>query len=218
MAIGNLRLSVLIVGVALYVGSLFAPAIAFEPNARSNPKRYECEFATRDGVLCTAFPFGSARGALICGFGRVAGQTYVDRAKILDYCQGWDVPAAHRALRGYQVLLTGIVSIDFGMFAWFANLLIPVGLLLSAFRKHRAAVIVLVCSVALGLQSFALSDAPYDVPELMSGNRNVVDHLGLGFYLWMGSLVAFTAYCFLKTRKSGLGAFSVPAEGSPRAP
>lgn len=207
MAASGLRLVVLIAGLALYAAALFAPAIAFEPNARSNPKRYECEYATREDVFCTAFRFGREGANASCWPIYRPGETYVDRAKILDYCQGWDVPVA-RTATGAWALLTGIVSIDFGMFAWFANLLIPLGLLLSACRKHRAAVIVLVCSVALGLQSFALHDAPYDVPELMAGNRNVVDHLGLGFYLWIGSLVAFTAYCFLKIRKSA------PVEGS----
>lgn len=211
MAARGLRLVVLSAGFALYVAALFAPAIAFQPNARSNPKRYECEFAARDGVVCTAFPFGAARGSLICGLGHVTGETYVDRAKILDYCQGWDMPVTRRPLRGYEVLLTGIVSIDFGMFAWFANLLMLVGLLLSAAGQRRAAVILMGGSIVLGLQSYLLHAIPADLGELVAGNRNVIDHLGLGFYLWMGSQVAFTAYCFLKIRKGA------PVAGFPPA-
>jgi hypothetical protein len=193
VATGNLRLAVLIAGLALYAAALAAPAILFKPDVRSNPKHGECGFAAKDDVRCEAFGFG--QGATICQRGDAAGKTFVDRARILDYCKGWDQPIAG-SLHGYEILAMGVLGLFLGIFAWFANPLMLVAVLLSAFGKRHGAMIVAVPAVALGLQSYALDSIPFSEASMKPDNLNVVDHLGLGFYLWMASLLAFGAYCF----------------------
>jgi len=197
---GNLRLYVVIAAVALYAGALAAPAIIFKPDARSNPKQGECGFAVKDNVSCEAFRFGGS-GSIVCQLSEFnkPGKTYVDKGKILDYCKDWDLPVAD-SYYGYQVLPMGILGIFLGMFAWFANPLMLAAGLLSAFGKRVVAMILSVSSVALGLQSYALDAVPFNEGSMKADNLNFVDHLGPGFYLWMGSLVVLAVYCFLKKR------------------
>ena len=53
-------------------------------------------------------------------------------------------------------------------------------------------------AVALGLQAFMLEAVPFNEASMKPDNLNYVDHLGVGFYVWMGALVAFAVFCFLK--------------------
>ena len=199
MATGTLRLAALIVGLALYAAALFAPAIIFKPDVRSNPKHGECGFAVGADVMCDSFAFGGG-GSTSCSRAGAGPSTkaFVDKAKILEYCKGWDQPVAG-SYYGYETLLLGLLAVLLGIFAWFANPVMLLAVLLSAFRKRLAAMILSAASIALGLQSFALDAVPFNEASIQPDNLNVVDHLGLGFYLWMGSLVVFAAYCFLTT-------------------
>lgn len=199
MPLRKIRMWVLIAGLALYAAALFSPAIIFKPDARSNPKRSECAFAVKDGVRCGSFSFGGP-GLTSCERvdSRKPGGTFIDRKKILDYCMGWDTPVAELNY-GYSVLLKGFLGVFAGVFAWFANPLMLLALLLSRLNKRPAAMILSACSVALGLQSWMLKAVPFNESSMRPENLNYVDHLGGGFYLWMGSLVAFAACCFLKS-------------------
>lgn len=192
------RLHVLIAGLGLFVGALSFPAIIFKADARSNPKRGECAFAVKDNVMCESFAFGGP-GLTSCG--RVerpaSGKTFIDKGKILDYCKGWDAPVAG-SYYGYGILLMGFLGAFVGVFAWFANPLMLLAVLLSMFKKRLASMILSVAAMALGLQSYMLEAVPFNESSMDPGNLNLVDHLGLGFYLWMGSLVTFSVYCFLK--------------------
>jgi len=196
VAARDLRLSVLIAGLVLYVAALAFPAIIFRPDPRSNPKSGECGFAVKDGVMCEAFSFGGS-GSTICQRGTAPGKTFVDKKRILEYCQGWDTPLAG-SLYGYEILPMGALGVFLGMFAWFANLLMLLAIVLAISGKRLAAVILSVSSVALGLQSFALDAIPFNEGSMKPDNLNVVDYLGPGYYLWMGSLVVFAVYCALK--------------------
>jgi hypothetical protein len=189
----------LILGLGLFMGALFSPAIIFKPDARSNPKRSECAFAVKENVMCGSFFFGGA-GLSSCEVvhGNKSGRTFVDKGKIFEYCKGWELPVAD-SYYGYRVLLTGLLGIFVGVFAWFATPLMLLAVLLSTFKKHLAATILSVAAVVLGLQSFILEAVPFNESSMDPGNLNFVDYLGLGFYLWMASLVALSAYCFLKT-------------------
>lgn len=198
MVAGNLRLYVLIAGLALYAAALAFPAIIYKPDPRSNPKRSECGFAVTDDVMCQSFSFGGP-GPTLCQRveGNTSGKTFVDKGKILEYCKGWDLPVAG-SLYGYEILPMGVLGVLLGVFAWFANLLTLLAVVLSAFGKRLAAMILSVGSVALGLQSFALDAVPFSEASMKPDNLNIVDRLGPGFYLWMASLVVFAVYCFLK--------------------
>lgn len=198
IAAGGPRRYLLLAGLVLFVVSLLSPGIVFRPDARSNPKASECAFAVQDGVVCSSFGFGGA-GMTSCGLAKDArpGEIFVDRQKILDYCKGWDAPVAEREL-GYVVLVSGFLGIFVGVFAWFANPLMLVAVLLSLSRRRVVAMVLALAAVALGLQAYALDAVPFNEASMEPDNLNYVDHLGYGYYLWMASLVAFAVYCCWK--------------------
>lgn len=129
--------------------------------------------------------------------GAPSGKTFVDKGKILDYCKGWQEAVA-KVDYGYSVLLMGILGVFVGVFAWFANPLMLLALVLAKFKKRMGASVVSVLAVGLGLQSYMLKAVPFNESSMETGNLNFVDRLGWGFYLWMGSLVVFALSCFLK--------------------
>jgi hypothetical protein len=179
----KIRVYVLIAGLGLFVGALSSPAIIFRPDARSNPKRDECAFAVKDDVMCETFSFGGPRPTS-CELveRKKSGKTFVDKGKILDYCKGWESPVA-ASYYGYRILLMGFLGALVGVFAWFANPLMLLALLLSTLNKHLAAMILSVSSLALGVQSYMLEAVPFDESSME---------------LWMGSLGTLSMYCFLK--------------------
>jgi hypothetical protein len=197
IATGGPRRYLLAAGLVLFAVSLLAPGIVFRPDARSNPKRGECAFAMQDDVVCSSFGFGA--GATVCEVAKEArpGETFVDRQKIIDYCKGWDAPVAERDL-GYVVLATGFLGVFVGVFAWFANPLMLLAVLLSLSRRRVVAMVLAVAAVALGLQAYALDAVPFNEASMEPDNLNYVDRLGYGFYLWMASLVILAAYCCWK--------------------
>lgn len=200
----KLRKYVLVVGLVLSVGALFSPGIIFKPDARSNPKAGECSFAVQDNVMCESFSFGGS-GMTSCGLAQAStpGKDLVDKKKILDYCKGWNAPVAAREY-GYAILSTGFLGAFVGVFAWFANPLMVLAVVLSMFKKRLAAMMLSLCSLALGLQSGMLEAVPFNESSMDPKNLNLVDHLGLGFYLWMGSLAVFAAFCFSRAEDNAL--------------
>ena len=198
---GKLRASALVAGLALFAASLASPGVVYKADTRSNPKASDCGFAVRDGVMCESFSFGGG-GMTTCELvnGSASGRTFVDKQKILDYCKGWDAPIAAQDF-GYHILLMGPLGVFLGVFAWFANPLILLALLLSNFRKRLISMIFAVAAVALGLQAYGFRAAPFNESSMDPSNLNYVDHLGYGFYLWMAALVLFAASCFA-TRRS----------------
>jgi hypothetical protein len=196
----SLRSLLLITGLGLFVLSLFSPAIVYKPDVRSNPKHGECAFAVTEGVQCSSFSFGGS-GMTRCEKVESApsGRTLVDKGKILDYCKGWQEPVA-KVDYGYSVLLLGFLGVFVGVFAWFANPLMLLALVLSKFKKDLGARVVSVMAVALGLQSYMLKAVPFNESSMEPSNLNFVDRLGLGFYLWMGALVVLTFHSFLKRK------------------
>ncbi len=188
----------LAVGFGLYVAALLSPGIIYKPDVRSNPKRDQCAFAVTEGVQCSSFSFGGL-GMTNCERvdGAPSGKTFVDKGKILDYCKGWQEAVA-KVDYGYTILLMGALGIFVGVFAWFANPLMLLALGLAKFKKRLGASIVSVLAVALGLQSYMLKAVPFNESSMEAGNLNFVDHLGLGFYFWMGALGVFAVWCFLK--------------------
>lgn len=189
-----MRFLILIAGLALYVAALFVPAVVFKPDVRSNPKYGECASGF-EGRSCEAFTFGRG-GSIVCE-PTEAGKTYIDKAKILEYCKGWDTPIAS-SMDGYEMLLMGWAAVLLGMLAWLANPLMLMAVLLSAFGVHLVSRILSGLAVAVALQSYLFEGVPFTGGSVDAENR--VDYLGLGFYLWMASLVLFAAYCFLKKK------------------
>lgn len=86
---------------------------------------------------------------------------------------------------GYWVLLTGWMGFALFQFAWYANLLELLGVLLMQRYPNRAMVLVVV-GVFLAGQAFWFEEIPGQY-----ANMRIVQ-LGAGFWLWYASMVLIT--------------------------
>jgi hypothetical protein len=91
----------------------------------------------------------------------------------------------HGVVMGYWVAVTGRLGFGLFQFAWYANLLELLGVLLMSRYPNRAMVVV-VLGVLLAGQAFWFTEIPgQDV------NMRIID-LGIGFWMWYASIVLIT--------------------------
>lgn len=103
---------------------------------------------------------------------------------------------------GLDLLLRGWEGASRGVFAWFANPLFIVGLVLALARRERAGLVVSALALVLGLSSFAAEAVlrrVQPVPDLT---------LLAGFYVWLAALAALglRAWLAVSCRRHGGGA------------
>lgn len=91
----------------------------------------------------------------------------------------------HGQVMGYWVLVTGWMGFALFQFAWYANLLVLLGVLLMNKRPNTAMGLV-VAGVLLAGQSFWFDDIPGQEVSMH------VLRLGAGFWLWYTSIVLMT--------------------------
>ncbi|MEZ5451320.1 MAG: hypothetical protein R3E93_00680 [Thiothrix sp.] len=89
------------------------------------------------------------------------------------------------AVMGYWVLATGWLGFTLFQFAWYANLLEFLGVLLMQRYPNRAMALV-VAGVFLAGQAFWFNEIPDE-----HANMQIVQ-LGAGFWLWYASMVLIT--------------------------
>lgn len=88
-----------------------------------------------------------------------------------------------QAVKGYWIMLVGWMGFMIFQFAWFANPLALLSLLLI--RKHPWwALLTSVLSLACLSQAFLFSEIPTDT----SGQNIAIVSRGIGFYCWVGSI------------------------------
>jgi hypothetical protein len=89
-------------------------------------------------------------------------------------------------LTGLELLMQGWQGASRSVFAWYANPLFALALVLSLLRRRRAAGVVAGVCVVLALTSFAAED-------LLRARMQSVPDIALrsGFFLWAGALIAF---------------------------
>lgn len=89
---------------------------------------------------------------------------------------------AHAPLMGYWVFMTGWMGFAVFQFAWFANLLVLLAVLVMNTRPQRA-MFYAVLAVLLAGQAFWFEAVPGEVAD------TPIRDLGLGFWLWYVSMV-----------------------------
>lgn len=95
---------------------------------------------------------------------------------------------SQQAIKGYWVLLTGWMGFVIFQFAWFANPLILLSLMLFR-RKTGWALVASTLALICSSQAFLFADIPVDT----SGKSIEVLSRGNGFYYWVG-MVACVFY------------------------
>ena len=88
-----------------------------------------------------------------------------------------------RGIQGYWILLTGWLGFLFFQFAWYANPLTVLSLLLM--RKHPWWAL---ASSALALLCMSQAFLFYEIPSDAKGNTIAIISRGLGFYCWVAMI------------------------------
>lgn len=93
-----------------------------------------------------------------------------------------------RQMPALQMLLYGPWGVAFGVYAWFANPLLALAVLAHR-RFRRLALLIGAAALYLAIGSLTI--------ERLPDNRSYAFHditgFGLGFYLWLGSMLVFCA-------------------------
>ncbi|MEH6417594.1 hypothetical protein [Pseudomonas sp. CGJS7] len=95
------------------------------------------------------------------------------------------------SLDGWVLLMFGWVqAFDGRCFAWLANPAFGVALLLFISKRYRAAGILALVALAIGLDTFRVERFAYNE----AGHTAEVDSVGLAFYLWEASFLMLAAF------------------------
>ena len=106
-------------------------------------------------------------------------------------------PVAHNTMWGFQILLSGYLGIFYGIFAWFANPLWILALLLIFFKWVKTALVVSLASLAIALTTFLIIGKDLAVWESDLYHQHP-SALLVGSFLWMASLAVVPLACQLK--------------------
>ncbi len=108
---------------------------------------------------------------------------------------------------GFVILIIGWMGVFIFMFAWLANPLLLTALICIRFKKYTASAVLSLAAFILSLQSYAFHGEPTEGPG--PGNPT---YLGIGFYVWVLSIVCILIYSIIKMKKSNTfkGALTQP--------
>ncbi len=112
----------------------------------------------------------------------------------------WDVSFNDNIWYGYNILAMGGLGIFVGQYAWYANPLFFLALLFIFFKLYRAATITSLLCFLVGINAIFFEKFPKN--EGSSTDNYIIDHLGLGYYVWELSFVFLGVYCYSKYKNS----------------
>jgi hypothetical protein len=202
--------------LVFFLVSLVLPGIVYQPRVEDNPRHAPqtliCEFAHRPGAACyqiiPGFPIDQADcetadslRAMAPDFAAKIASSPVVTQDVIDYCgDDWDKPVSHIDF-GFNVLALGWLGVFLANFAWYANIIMLIGVVRSIrAKKFRSALNYSILAVVLGFQAFMLNTVPMDE----AGNYRTVDHLAIGYYMWEAALILVFVHCLLQVRKSNI--------------
>lgn len=119
----------------------------------------------------------------------------VTLGSLLAYLASLYLPAIHAggiSIAGSQLLFMGWLGIFFnGVYAWIANPLYALAVLLFVFKQDRWAPWCALAALLIGLDSLRLETWRVDEKPLP------IDHLGASFHAWEASFLMLTAGAFV---------------------
>jgi hypothetical protein len=124
---------------------------------------------------------------------------------------------SHPSWPGLMTLILGLFALFNGQFAWLANPVYGVALLLPLFRQWIATVVLAVVAFLLALLSFTMIGTTVPLDEA-SVNKATATGLGPGFFLWLSSMLELAAGALaLKIYESGRASAASSAGSRPAA-
>jgi hypothetical protein len=129
------------------------------------------------------------------------------------YAPSWQILTTYEPQNamGYDLFLTGWAGIFILQFAWWANPLAFLVLIFSTSGVRKTALALSVSSFLLALQTYLLHNVPtspgsvdcdLDIRLRAPPYCGTVDHLAIGYYLWLASILMLVVYCALQTQKA----------------
>lgn len=97
---------------------------------------------------------------------------------------------------GYWILLFGAFGILELIFSWYANLIVLFILIFGRNEKPKNIFIASIIAFILGLTALRV----HSLPNLDTAGP-LVDHLAVGYYVWMASLGLFVIYSYRKFKE-----------------
>lgn len=184
--------------VCLYTLSLFLPGIISEPTLEDNFKHGFCARATTQDFRCNWKSWSSYNCAR-ADSKLLKNEKISSSEEVTELCgQDWDTPQA-KIFKGYEILMMGWLGIFIFNFAWWGNPLFFIALILGLRKKYKDAYYFSVLAFAFGVSAFALFRVPRNEGRV---NDHIVDQLGIGYYLWLITLVAFGLHIYMLWRKN----------------
>lgn len=118
-------------------------------------------------------------------------------------CRGLTTKTSYK---GYRILIDGWLGAFFYIFAWYANVLALVALILALIgRAPKTAAWIAGGAFLLGLDAFRLDALP--IIGICPCLPETVDHLAIGYYVWEFSILALLSSQFvtIKQRRAERG-------------
>jgi hypothetical protein len=98
------------------------------------------------------------------------------------------------------------------MFAWYSNVFVLIAFVLAKLGSFKKGLVLSLAAFLLGLQALSLHAVPTDFGNfdvgacdyaLQTGRLPLcapVDHLGVGYYIWLSSFLILSLFCYLTIR------------------
>jgi hypothetical protein len=102
----------------------------------------------------------------------------------------------HFSRFGFVLLLIGWSGVFAGQFAWFANLFLFLAWIFILCRLWLTAAVIALLGILIALDTRALLGQILDADE-GGVNKMHVESIGIGFYIWLGSMIITLLGCVL---------------------
>jgi hypothetical protein len=207
--------------IFLFFLSLILPAFIFKPGDDQYKSRKDaCDFVSsslvgcastvrpdygrcheanngihRRPIKCIIFAIDSKSYECEDSMNILSQNNFGDKKEVLRFCETLPQTIVHNPSKsGFWILTMGWLGIFGGMIAWYANIFGLVAFIASTKKKYKTGFINSIIAFMLGLQSFNF----HTLYQNEGGVNNlIVDHLGIGFYVWEASFAILVLFCLL---------------------
>ena len=186
------RLFLYLVSIGLFAAAAFLPFLVSR-EAPGGTRAALCSYAIRGHLSCQLGPVG-----YICGS---FADNPMPQEEVADYCgTDWETPALN-PVYGYTMLWKGMYFLRDGVLVWFGSVFFLLAFVMAWKWKPMVLVILALIALACGLTVFRFQNL-----TSLGFPGASVDHLAIGYYLWMASFATFGVYGYLRQRAERVAA------------
>lgn len=105
---------------------------------------------------------------------------------------------------GFQVLAVGWLGLLYEQFAWYANPVMVLSFIFLLFRRWPTTAVIALVALAIAANTLRLFSQEFPADEA-GVNKIRLEHLGIGFYFWVASLLAVIVGALILRQRSRAG-------------